>query len=374
MVVDDDRYVCDLLDSVLSEAGYRARCVSDGEAAWAAVQEDQPDLIVSDIKMPRLDGIELARRLHEAEYGIPIILMSAGFEDRDGVARAFLRKPFDVGELLDLIAVVMRERENGHVVGPLADALVMASTEFEAVSETFHAVHTTGPSDRFLATIVESSDDAIISKTLEGIITSWNQAAEDLYGYCASEAIGKSISLIIPPERPNELPTIMDQLRRGERIEHFETERVHKRGNRCEVSVSIFPICDEDGQIAGAASIARDITVQKRIEREQQTTLEMINRVGRLLTAELDLETLVQALTDAATTLTEAQFGAFFYNALDERGEFYTLYTIAGVPREAFATFPMPRNTALFGPTFRGEGTIRIADVRRDSRFGHNPP
>src|ERR671921_643454 len=108
--------------------------------------------------------------------------------------------------------------------------------------------------------------------------------------------------------------------------------------------------------------------------REEGATLEIINHVGRLLTAELDLATLVQAVTDAATALTGARFGAFFYNALDNRGEYYTLYAIAGVPREAFEQFPLPRNTALFGPTFRGKGTVRIADVREDERFGQNPP
>jgi signal transduction histidine kinase len=108
--------------------------------------------------------------------------------------------------------------------------------------------------------------------------------------------------------------------------------------------------------------------------REEGATLEIINQVGRLLTAELDLATLVQAVTDAATALTGARFGAFFYNALDDRGEYYTLYAIAGVPREAFEQFPLPRNTALFGPTFRGEGAVRIADVREDERFGQNPP
>ncbi|MCD6056696.1 MAG: Chemotaxis protein methyltransferase CheR, partial [Thermomicrobiales bacterium] len=83
------------------------------------------------------------------------------------------------------------------------------------------------PTDRFLAAIVESSDDAIIGKTLEGTITSWNRGAERLYGYSAEEAVGQQISLIIPPERPNELPAIMEQLRRGERIDHYETIRVH---------------------------------------------------------------------------------------------------------------------------------------------------
>ena len=108
--------------------------------------------------------------------------------------------------------------------------------------------------------------------------------------------------------------------------------------------------------------------------REEGVTLEIINHVGRLLTAELDLATLVQAVTDAATALTGARFGAFFYNALDERGEHYTLHALAGVPREAFAQFPLPRNTSLFGLTFRGEGVVRSGDVRLEERFGQNPP
>jgi DNA-binding response OmpR family regulator len=126
MVVDDDHNVCDLLDTALTEVGYLARCVCDGEAAWAAVQEDRPDLIVSDIKMPRLDGVQLARRLDEADYRIPVILMSAGNDDKGGAARAFVRKPFDVGELLALIAVVMRDRENRHGIEPLAGTLDLA--------------------------------------------------------------------------------------------------------------------------------------------------------------------------------------------------------------------------------------------------------
>ena len=160
MVVDDDRHVCDLLDSVLTEVGYRARCLYDGEAAWAAVQQDRPDLIVSDIKMPKLDGVQLARRLDEADCRIPVILMSAGNVDGEGVARAFLRKPFDVEELLDLIASIMPEREQRRGVESVADTLVMSQgcAETAATDQLAGSLVT---SDRFLATIVESSDDAI---------------------------------------------------------------------------------------------------------------------------------------------------------------------------------------------------------------------
>ncbi|MDP8924081.1 MAG: GAF domain-containing protein [Chloroflexota bacterium] len=127
-------------------------------------------------------------------------------------------------------------------------------------------------------------------------------------------------------------------------------------------------------------SVAVGIAVgvqRKQVEaelREQTEVVEAINRIGQMLTAELDLNRLLQAVTDVATELAGAQFGAFFYNVLDERGESYTLYTLSGVPREAFAQFPMPRNTAIFGPTFRGEGVVRLDDVNEDPRYGKNPP
>ena len=108
--------------------------------------------------------------------------------------------------------------------------------------------------------------------------------------------------------------------------------------------------------------------------REQVEVVEAITRVGHLLAGELDLQRVVQAVTDAATELSGARFGSFFYNVLDDRGASYMLYCLSGVPREAFAHFPMPRATDLFGPTVRGEGTIRIADVKADPRYGNNSP
>ena len=118
LVVDDDRDLCDLLDSLLTAEGYRVWCVYDGEAAWAAVQQEPPDLILSDIKMPKLDGVTLALRLAEADSGIPVILMSAGFDDWAGVASAFLRKPFEIEDLLGSVAIVMHEREQRQLIEP----------------------------------------------------------------------------------------------------------------------------------------------------------------------------------------------------------------------------------------------------------------
>ena len=123
-------------------------------------------------------------------------------------------------------------------------------------------------SPEFLAAIVDSSDDAIIGKTLDGEIISWNRGAERLYGYTAAEVVGRPISILIPPDRPDELPKILALLRRGERVDHFRTERVRKDGIRLAVSVTISPVHDAEGRIIGASAIARDVTAQEHAVRE----------------------------------------------------------------------------------------------------------
>ncbi|WP_424187391.1 ATP-binding SpoIIE family protein phosphatase [Actinokineospora sp. G85] len=108
--------------------------------------------------------------------------------------------------------------------------------------------------------------------------------------------------------------------------------------------------------------------------RAEAAVVDALHSIGRRLTAQLDIDLLVQDATNAATTSTGAQFGAFFYNLINEYGESYTLYTLSGVPREAFSRFPMPRNTQVFAPTFDGDGTMRSVDITADPRFGHNKP
>lgn len=356
----------------------------------------------------------------------------------------------------------------------------------------------------WLAALIESADDAIVSKTLDGIVTSWNKGAERMFGFTAEEAVGRSITIIIPDDHLNEEAGILSRLRAGERVDHFETIRQAKDGRLLEISLTISPIKGPNGQIIGASKIARDITEQRQARREldeaserlklalaaarfgdwswdattdivnlsetaarifglpadsQMTWTEMgnglhvedreraritveealanhtdydieyrvkrpnganawlsakgrgvydehgkvlgmlgfvqdistikdteetlreqaealrtLNEVGKLISAELDLHKTVQAVTDAATEVTGARFGSFFYNVLTEEGASYMLYTLAGVPREAFAHFSMPRATDLFGPTFRGEGVVRIGEVKRDPRYGKNSP
>lgn len=117
-----------------------------------------------------------------------------------------------------------------------------------------------------LSAIVDSSDDAIISKNLNGIITSWNKGAERLFGYTAGEVVGKPITILIPPDRLQEEPNILDRLKRGERVDHFETIRVRKDGSKLNISLTISPVKDSWGIIIGASKIARDITDRKRTE------------------------------------------------------------------------------------------------------------
>ena len=132
-----------------------------------------------------------------------------------------------------------------------------------------------------LAAIVESSEDAIISKDLNGVVTSWNHSAERMFGYKAEEIIGRSITLIIPPELQQEETRILATLRRGERIEHFETVRISKTGERLDVSLTVSPVKDDDGRTIGAAKISRDIRQRKKLEDALRTT-EKLAAVGRL--------------------------------------------------------------------------------------------
>src|SRR5262245_33668084 len=121
-----------------------------------------------------------------------------------------------------------------------------------------------GTAQAYLAAIVESSDDAILSKDLNGIIQSCNAAGERIFGYSTGELIGKPVRILIPPEHQAEEDDILARIRRGERVDHFETVRLRKDGGRLDISLTVSPVRDATGQIIGASKVARDITEQKR--------------------------------------------------------------------------------------------------------------
>jgi PAS domain S-box-containing protein len=128
--------------------------------------------------------------------------------------------------------------------------------------------------EHFLAAIINSSDDAIVTKSLDGIVTSWNKGAERLFGYTAEEMIGQPILKVIPPDRKSEEPAILQRLRNGERVDHFDTRRMHKDGHEFDVSLTISPVKNRVGEIVGASKIARDISLQKEAERVLATANE----------------------------------------------------------------------------------------------------
>ena len=145
--------------------------------------------------------------------------------------------------------------------------------------------------NNLLAAIVGSSDDAIISKNLDGVITSWNKSAEKMFGYMAKEAIGKHITLIIPPERRTEEQGILQRLRRGERVDHFETVRMRKDGSTFDISLTISPVKNAAGQVVGASKVARDITERKRADEALLQSQESYRKLSEKLDVEVQART-----------------------------------------------------------------------------------
>ncbi|MBI4493964.1 MAG: PAS domain S-box protein [Chloroflexi bacterium] len=154
-----------------------------------------------------------------------------------------------------------------------------------------------------LAAIVESSDDAIVGKTLNGVVESWNRGAERLYGYAAVEIMGRPISILVPPDRVDDLPHILERIKRGERVEHYETVRMRKDGTRLDVSLTVSPIKDADRNIIGASTIARDVTERRRIEQEQAHLLQHLQaqneELSRLHEGQARLAAIVESSDDA---------------------------------------------------------------------------
>jgi PAS domain S-box-containing protein len=156
-----------------------------------------------------------------------------------------------------------------------------------------------GEANARLASIVEFSDDAIVSKDLDGIITSWNPGAQQLFGYSSLEALGKPMAMLIPPDRASEEPSILARIARGETTEHFETLRVHKDGTKLDVSITISPIRDTRGLIVGASSIARDITDRKQAQarvKAQLARLSLLQHITRAIGERQDIQSIFQVV------------------------------------------------------------------------------
>lgn len=218
-------------------------------------------------------------------------------------------------------------------------------------------------------------DTAIISIDRQGRVTSWSAGATRILGWSEAEMVGETLDRIFPAGSNQLEREIADAVSYG-RGGGEEGWRLRKEGRRIWATGEIAPIFEQD-EIVGFVKILRDRTQQRAAEEavlEERRALEVLNRAGSALATETDLHRLVQIVTDAGVELSGAQFGAFFYNVQDEHGGSYMLYALSGAPPEAFVKFPMPRNTAVFAPTFNGEGIVRSDDITQDHRYGRNVP
>jgi PAS domain S-box-containing protein len=201
-----------------------------------------------------------------------------------------------------------------------------------------------------------------------------NPAAERLTGYTLPEVQSAPLHNFVHHTKPDGSPYPLeecpiDRAAPANMQEQGQEIFVHKDGTLYPVTFTASPI-RRNGQVVGTVIEVQNACATKK----QETEREALYQIGLVILQELDHEKIVQAVTDTATKLTSAQFGAFFYKARNEDGESYTLYAISGVPKENFSKFPLPRNTPVFGPTFNGQGTIRSDDIRLDPRYGKMAP
>jgi PAS domain S-box-containing protein len=228
---------------------------------------------------------------------------------------------------------------------------------------------------RRLQAIVDNTTMAIFVMDERQHCVFANRAAEELTGFALSELQGRPLHDVIHHKHPDgrsypledcPIDRAFPERARMQGEEVF----VHRDGSFYPVAFTASPIKDDRGTPIGTIIEVRPIAE----EQEQRHTLETLNQTGQALAAEVDLEQLVQMVTDAGVKLTGARFGAFFYNVLSEDGEKYLLYTLSGAERSQFESFGNPRATDVFAPTFRGEGVIRSDDILRDARYGKSAP
>ena len=251
LMIEDSESDADLVVRMLHKAGYEVRSerVEDATEMKAALVRQSWDAIICDYSLPRFDAPSALALLQQAELDIPFLIVSGAIGEDTAVtmmkagAHDYLMK----SNLARLVPAVEREIREAQM------------RRERRVAE--------GVISR-LAAIVESSEDAIIGKTLDGVVVSWNPGAEKLYGYTAAEIVGSPLSVLVPADRPNEVTQILAKIRRGEVVTHLETKRRKKDGKIIDVSLTISPIRDATGQIVGASSIARDITARKRAEHD----------------------------------------------------------------------------------------------------------
>ena len=257
-----------------------------------------------------------------------------------------------------------------------ANSILLARQRAE--EELVQAKEALRESEERLRAMFNQAAVGIAVASLDGYFLDMNRKFTEILGYSADELQRLTFSEITHPDDLENTTASIRQLLAGF-ISEFAIEKryLRKDGSRIWSSTTVTLLKDAAGQPIRFIAVIEDITLRKRTEaalQEETRVLELLNETGKVLASTLDLHALVQAVTDAATELSGAQFGAFFYNTTDDTGDAFLLYTLSGAPREAFEKFGRPRATALFGPTFRGEPAIRSGDVLKDPRYGTMAP
>jgi PAS domain S-box-containing protein len=267
LLIDDEQSGLQLRKRVLESVGFNTLATTSGDEGMDLFRLHDVDVVVTDHLLGRSTAAATASAMKRLKPYVPIISLSGTTNVEEALTYAdhFIGKgegPETLITTLDqILAQIASKLRPAAVVQPPAPADL--------------------PTQALLAAIVEDSSDAILSKTLDGIITSWNHAAEMMYGYKREEMIGKFVSTLLPPDRPDEVTHILGRLQRGERVFHFETVRVAKNGRKIDVALTISPIRDARGRYVGASTIARDITDRKNAE-EALRKAEKLALAGRM--------------------------------------------------------------------------------------------
>jgi PAS domain S-box-containing protein len=264
LAVDDEHSGLYFRQLILEHAGYTVLSATGVDEALRLFLSNPVDLVVTDHLLGRQVGTEMAREMKRSKPSVPVIVLSGTSSIPQPLmdVDAFLSKNEGPEQLLELVKQLLGERSESANPQPKTQL-------------------TAPPLKALLAAVVEDSDDAIFSKTLDGIILTWNSAAERMYGYRADEVIGKSVSMLLLSDRTREVEKILTRLRQGGRIEHFETTRRTKEGRMLNVSLTISPVRDAQGNIIAASTIARNITHAKLAE-EAIRNSERLAVAGRM--------------------------------------------------------------------------------------------
>ena len=295
LLVDDEPRNLNVLDSILASPELRLVSAKSSEEALLAVVHHEFACMVLDIQMPTMSGLELARliKTRKRNQHVPIIFLTAYFlEEKDILegygagAVDYLTKPINPQILKSKVGVFVDLFQKTRALAAANNSLENEIKQRKAAEEALRVANLeleiSGQKAKIqLAAIVESSDDAIVGKDINGFINSWNHGAEQTFQYTAAEIIGKHITTLIPPELLAEEEEILGKIRKGEPVQHYETVRQRKDGSLINVSLTISPIKDASGKIIGASKIARDVTESKRSEKQQKVLFELVATVNR---------------------------------------------------------------------------------------------